>query len=202
MAACKRAGTWVDSGRRAASARSMRSRQASSCAANSAGAADSSCTQTRRSAASFTRRRSLRTGGSRTLPMRVLNFTERNRSNLRGPRAGGIFYGQVRRHRPLDPGAAHPDLQSLERMTERIIDRGAFEAAMRHAVVAARILAHAVLFPFGVFDQRLIGGRIALVGQEVAGPLPTEQVVSRIAPRRALIGLVAGQKIQEQRRVI
>src|SRR5271168_5065796 len=73
---------------------------------------------------------------------------------------------------------------------------------MRHAVVAARILADAVLFPLGVLDEGLVGGRITFVRQEVARLLPAENVVRWIAPRRALVGLVAGQKIQEQRGMI
>src|ERR1700733_4640322 len=87
-------------------------------------------------------------------------------------------------------------------MAERVVDSGAFEAAVRHAIVAARVLAHAVLVPLGVVDERTVARRIAFVGQEVAGPLPAENVVRRIAPRRALIGLVAGEKVQEQRGMI
>src|ERR1700733_7265764 len=54
----------------------------------------------------------------------------------------------------------------------------------------------------GVVEERTVARRIAFVGQEVAGPLPAENVVRRIAPRRALIGLVAGEKVQEQRGMI
>src|SRR6202011_2735434 len=76
--------------------------------------------------------------------------------------------------------------------------RRALESAMRHAIVAAWISTDAVFFPLGVLDQRAIARRVALVGEQVARPLPTEHIVGGIAPRRALIGLVTGEKIQEQ----
>src|SRR5262249_8442536 len=37
--------------------------------------------------------------------------------------------------------------------------------------------------------------------QQIAGPLPPEDRARRVAPRRALVGLVAGQKIEEQLRL-
>src|SRR5258708_1544679 len=199
MASCKRAGTTWDGGSRAASACSMRSRQDSSCASKLLLLADSSCLRMRRSAASFTRSNRRRAPGSCTLPAHALDLTQRDRGN-RGTISGadGVFDGQVGRHRAGDARPAHPDLQGLERMAERIVDRRALESAMRHAVVAARILADAVSFPFGVIDQRPVARRIPLIGEQIARSLPTEQVVGGIAPRRALIGLVAGEKIQEQ----
>src|SRR5271165_1864777 len=87
-------------------------------------------------------------------------------------------------------------------MAERVVDRRALESTVRHTVVAARILADAVFFPLGVFDQGAVAWRISFIGEQVAGPLPSEYVVCRIAPGRALIGLVAGEKIQEKRRMI
>ena len=87
-------------------------------------------------------------------------------------------------------------------MTEGIVDGRALETAMRHAVVATGVLADAVAFPLGVLDERLIARRIALVGQQIAGPLPAEHVVRGIAPRRALIGLIAREEIEEQARMI
>src|SRR5262249_49333087 len=50
--------------------------------------------------------------------------------------------------------------------------------------------------------ERLEAGRIALVGQQVTGTLPAEHVERRIAPRRALVGLVAREEVQEQGRVV
>src|SRR6202140_6022403 len=87
-------------------------------------------------------------------------------------------------------------------MTEPVVDRRSLESAMRHAVVAARIFAYAVFFPLSVLDQRPVARRVPLIGEQVARPLPAEYVVGGIAPRRALIGLVAGEKIQEQRGMI
>src|SRR5450631_1382774 len=87
-------------------------------------------------------------------------------------------------------------------MTERVVDRGALESAMRHAIVATGILADAVIVPFRVLDQRLEGIRIAFVGQQVTGPLPPELVVCRHAPGGALIGLIPREKIQEQSGVV
>src|ERR1700733_1849669 len=87
-------------------------------------------------------------------------------------------------------------------MTEGIIDCRALEAAMGHAVVALGIIADTVLAPLGVRDEGFVGGCVALIREQVAGTLPAEYVVGRIAPGRAGIGLVAGQEIQEQRGVI
>src|ERR1700692_3835802 len=87
-------------------------------------------------------------------------------------------------------------------MAECVVDRRTLESAMRHAVVTPWILADAVFVPLGVVDQRPVARRIPFVGEQVARPLPTEYVVGGIAPGRALIGLVTGEKIQEQRGVI
>src|ERR1700733_1169109 len=83
-------------------------------------------------------------------------------------------------------------------MSKGIVDGGAFEAAVRHAVIAAWVAADAVLFPLRLFYQRPVGRRVALVSEQITGSLPTEHVVGGIAPRRALIGLIAGKEIQEQ----
>src|ERR1700728_2175185 len=87
-------------------------------------------------------------------------------------------------------------------MAERVIDRGSLETTMCHAVVAARIAAHAVHVPRCIFHQRAKARRIALIGKQIARPLPAKYVVGRIAPGRALIGLVSREEIQEQRRMI
>ena len=87
-------------------------------------------------------------------------------------------------------------------MPEQVIDRRALETAVGHAVVAARIAADAVAVPLRVLHQRAKARRIALVRHQIARPLPAEYVVGRIAPRRALVALVAGEEIQVQRRVV
>src|SRR5208283_967967 len=83
-------------------------------------------------------------------------------------------------------------------MAERVVDGRSLEPAVRHAVVAARISADTVAIPVGVLDERAIRRRIAFIGQQIARSLPAEYVVRRIAPWRALVALVAGEKIQEK----
>src|ERR1700683_2526190 len=202
MASCRRAGSISGCGSLAASACSMRRRQDSSCAANASDPAGSPCTRIRRSAASLTGFWGRRTPGSCTFTARAFDLTERDRDTRGVTCSIGVFDRQIRRHRARDARTTHPDLQGLERMAERVVDRRTLESAMRHAVVAARVLADAVLFPLGVIDQRAVARRVSLIGEQVAGPLPAEYVVRRIAPGRALIGLIAGEKIQEQRRMI
>src|SRR4029079_4478770 len=55
----------------------------------------------------------------------------------------------------------------------------------------------AVGIPVGGLHQLLEGLGVALA-HEVAGLLPAEHGAGRIAPRRAVIGLVAGQEVEEQ----
>src|SRR5437764_13985715 len=73
---------------------------------------------------------------------------------------------------------------------------------MRHAVVAARAAPRSVALPVGLVHQGAEARGVSLVGEQVARPLPAEDVVGGIAPGRALIGLVAGQEIEEQPRMI
>src|SRR5579871_1780818 len=87
-------------------------------------------------------------------------------------------------------------------MCERVIDGRVLESAVSHAVVACGIAANAVAVPLRVLHQRAEGRRVALVRQQVTGPLPTEDVVGRGAPGRALVRLVAGEEVEEQARVI
>src|SRR5215510_14064775 len=75
-------------------------------------------------------------------------------------------------------------------------------AAVHHAVAALLISAAlAVVLPARRLEQLLEGRRVALL-QEVAGPLPAEHVVGRVAPRRALEVLLAQEELQEQRRLV
>src|SRR5204863_15423 len=60
----------------------------------------------------------------------------------------------------------------------------------------------AVLVPVRALHEVLEARRVALVDEQIARPLPTEHVVGRIRPRRALIALVAGEEIDEQARLI
>src|SRR5712691_12611686 len=70
-------------------------------------------------------------------------------------------------------------------------------AAVHHAIGAFLVVAGAVGIPIGLFHQLLEGLRITFA-EQVAGALPAEIVARRVAPRGAMVGLVARQKIEEQ----
>src|SRR5215469_4455612 len=73
-------------------------------------------------------------------------------------------------------------------------------AAANHAVGALGIAAgHAVLFPLRRLEEFLECLRVAVL-EQVARPLPAEDVVGRRAPRRALVLAVAHKELEEQRR--
>src|SRR5207247_8816208 len=59
----------------------------------------------------------------------------------------------------------------------------------------------AVVLPLRRLDELAEGGRVALL-QEIAGALPAEHVVRRVAPRRALEVLLAHEELEEQRRLV
>src|SRR5690348_7447624 len=71
---------------------------------------------------------------------------------------------------------------------------------MDHAVGALFVIAGAVGVPVGLRHQLLEALGIALA-EQIARPLPAEDVARRIAPRRAVIGLVAGEEVEEQARL-
>src|SRR5438309_3418440 len=195
MAWCKRVGTAVLSGSRAASAASMRARQDSSWAANASRRAGSACGASRISAALFTLRQPRSTPAvGRTRPPHLGN---RNRDRKVLQRIA-VQDRQLGSHRARHPRTPQGGLQRLDRVSERVLHRRAFEAAVGHAVVALGVAPDAVLIPARILQQGSVAGRVAFIGEQVAGPLPTEDVIGRVAPRRALIGLVAREKIQEQ----
>src|SRR5215211_6333266 len=68
---------------------------------------------------------------------------------------------------------------------------------MHHAVGAFLVVAGAVGIPVGLLHQLLEGLGVAFA-EQIAGTLPAEIVAGRIAPGRAAIGLVAGEKIEKQ----
>ncbi len=72
---------------------------------------------------------------------------------------------------------------------------------MHHAVGALLVIAGAVTLPLGLFHQFLEGRDIAFA-KEIAGTLPAEDVARRVAPRRALVGLIAGKEVEKQRGLI
>src|SRR3984957_17663605 len=141
-------------------------------------------------------------GGILGLAVHVLDLAHRDGRDRRQAGSLRITDGELGRHRTGQLRAPQRSHEGLERMAERVVDGCALEAAVRHAVIAPRVLADAVALPLGVLDERLIGRSVAFVGQQIAGPLPAEHVVCRIAPRRALIGLIAGEEVQEQAGVI
>ena len=85
-------------------------------------------------------------------------------------------------------------------MVHGVDDGSRFEAAMHHAIGAFLVIADAVSVPVGLFHQLLEGLGIALA-EQIAGPLPAEDGARGIAPGRAMIGLIAGQEIEEQQRL-
>src|SRR5262249_30145970 len=68
---------------------------------------------------------------------------------------------------------------------------------MHHAVGAFLVVSSAVGIPIGRCHQPL---GVAFT-DEVARTLPAEHRTGRIAPRRAVIALVAGEKVEEQPRL-
>ena len=86
-------------------------------------------------------------------------------------------------------------------LLHRIHDGGRLIAAMNHAIGAFFVIARAVGVPVGLFHQLSEGLGIAL-SEEIAGALPAEIVARRIAPRGATVGLVPGEKIEEQARLV
>src|SRR5262249_9951191 len=56
--------------------------------------------------------------------------------------------------------------------------------------------------PVRFFNESFERRRIAFVNEQIAGPLPTEDIACRITPGCATIGLIASEKIQKQARMI
>ena len=74
--------------------------------------------------------------------------------------------------------------------------RRSLKATMNHAVGAFFVIADAVGVPVRFFHQLTEGFRIAFA-QKITGALPAEDSSGRIAPGRTVVGLIAGQKIEE-----
>ncbi len=72
---------------------------------------------------------------------------------------------------------------------------------MDHAVGAFLIIADPVGVPVGLVHQFVEGLRIAFA-EQIAGPLPAEDGARRVAPGGAVIGLVPGQEVEEQARLV
>src|SRR3989449_208959 len=85
---------------------------------------------------------------------------------------------------------------------ERVVHRRRLVPAVHHAVAALLVAAAApVVLPAGGLQKLLEGRGIAFL-QEIAGALPAEHVVGRVAPRSALEVPLAHEELQEQRRLV
>src|SRR5262245_36587811 len=86
-------------------------------------------------------------------------------------------------------------------MAKAVGDGRRFEAAMHHAVRALFIIADAIGIPVGFLHQLLERADVALA-QQIARPLPPEDVPRGIAPWCTVIGLVAGEEIEKERGLV
>src|SRR3989304_3796227 len=102
---------------------------------------------------------------------------------------------RIRRQRQPDrPGEARPG-------AERITDGGGLVAAVHHAVGALLVPTGPVPVPVGGLHQCLEGGGGAIL-QQIAGPLPPEDVVCGISPGRALVVALPHEEFEEQGRLV
>src|SRR5229473_122232 len=155
--------------------------------------------------------------GSAILPAcGLLRCLERRRGLLRGAMDGGELLVDVarehelrrpllverdfRRHRPFGARTEHGDLERLPGLRDRRLGRGRLVAAMRHAVRAFLVAAGAVGILVGGLHQLAERFGVAFA-EQIAGLLPAENVAGRHAPRGAMIGLVAGEEVEEQVRM-
>src|SRR5262249_56941176 len=85
---------------------------------------------------------------------------------------------------------------------EGVVHRGRLVPAVHHAVAALLVAAAlAVVLPARGLEQLLERRRVALL-EQIAGALPAEDVVGRVAPWRALEVLLAHEELQEERRLV
>src|SRR5260370_21999780 len=82
-------------------------------------------------------------------------------------------------------------------MADRIDNSGRLIAAVHHAIGAFLVIAGAVRIPVGLLHQLSEGFGVAFA-EQVARALPAEIIARRVAPRGAMVRLVARQKIEEQ----
>src|SRR5580658_383072 len=195
MAWCSRAGATSAAGRRAASAVSMRACHDFS---NAGKASCSSSADTAGVAASrFT------AAGSSLALLNAIDFGAPCGAADRGQRYRDsarrtllVGHGGIGRHRSGGARPAQRYGQCLERMAEGVIDGRAFEAAVRHAVVARRVTPDPIRLPVGLLHELAEGVSMAFIGQQVTGALPAEDIEGRGAPRSALVRLIAGEEVQ------
>ncbi len=82
-------------------------------------------------------------------------------------------------------------------MGKRVVYRRTLVAAVCHAIVALWIATGAITLPRCFLHQCLKAIGVALVPQQIARFLPTEDIVSGVTPGSAPVGLIAGQKIEK-----
>src|SRR6185437_9014233 len=69
---------------------------------------------------------------------------------------------------------------------------------MHHAIRAFLVIAGAVRVPIRLVHQLRESLGVAFA-EEIAGPLPAEIIARGVAPRRAMVALIAGEEVEEQR---
>src|SRR5437867_12289328 len=85
---------------------------------------------------------------------------------------------------------------------ERVVHGRRLVAAVHHAVAALLVAAPPpVVLPAGGLEQLREARGVAFL-EEIAGALPAEDVVGRVAPRRALEVLLAHEELEEQRGLV
>jgi len=88
--------------------------------------------------------------------------------------------------------------ESWER-AEGVVDRAGLVSAVHHAVAALHVATFLpIIFPHGIGHELLEGGDVAVL-QEVAGFLPTEDVIGGVAPGGAIVVDVALEELEEVR---
>src|SRR5438128_1786765 len=68
---------------------------------------------------------------------------------------------------------------------------------MDHAVGAFLVIASAIRIPIGLAHQ-FVECPCVTLAEQIAGPLPAEDRACRIAPRGAMVGLVASKEVKKQ----
>ena len=92
---------------------------------------------------------------------------------------------------------ASASFASFHGLRHRIHDGRGFVAAMDHAIGAFFVIASAIFIPRRVLHQFLEGLGVTFT-EQVTRALPAEHSAGRVPPRSAVIGLIAGEEIEEQ----
>src|SRR4029450_1131843 len=93
-------------------------------------------------------------------------------------------------------------LDEAAERAERVVDRGGLEPAVHHAVLALFVAALApVVLPGRGLHQLLEGLRVAVL-EEITGTLPPAHVAGGVAPRGALVVVLAHEEAGEARRLV